>query len=86
MPELRFVIMTKSLKVVYKRDNLLAAKRYATKRGYVRVGVLDADGFLVRIWYKGHVTCYGTGMKPLWGEYIRNGWGCYTPGRIKPIG
>lgn len=79
-----FVIMTKANKVVYVRNNLLTAKRYATKRGYVRIAELDSDGFMVRVWFKGFRMYPKNQRGPALGEYSRY-WSAFNPGRVKPI-
>lgn len=87
-PAETYVIMTKKNEVVYVRHNLLAAKRYATKRGYVRIGELDADGYLKRVWWKGYrsypkkngVSIYG----PAKGVYSSK-WDWFRPGKVKPV-
>lgn len=77
-----YVIMTKKNEVVYVRHNLLTAKRYATKRGYVRIGELDADGYLKRVWWKGYRKLPKGG--PCAAIISRN-WQWFRPGKVKPV-
>lgn len=81
-PAETYVIMTKKNEVVYVRHNLLTAKRYATKRGYVRIGELDADGYLKRVWWRGYRKL------PEGGPYagiISKRWIWFNPGKVKPV-
>lgn len=87
-PAETYVIMTKKNEVVYVRHNLLTAKRYATKRGYVRIGELDADGYLKCVWFKGYRSypkVKGQSIHgPASGEYSKT-WAWFRPDKVKPI-